>query len=332
MRLLDCTLRDGGNVLGNGFPKDLTLMMLEGLLNNGITLIEYGNAYGIGAYEADGKIAPLNDLEYLKLAKPFLNKGEIGMFVGVKNAVEKNIALAAEHGMKFLRIGENAGDGKNAKDCISIIRKHKMIPRYSLMKAYIIPKEKLRDECQKLEDWGIKAVTIMDSAGTMMPKEVAAYTEALVKTLKIPVGFHGHNNLGLSLANSIAAMEAGASELDSGLLGMARSAGNLPTEMAIACLQRSGKLKKINMLGLMDFLDKKLIPAMAKHNYKTAVCPEDIILGISGCHSNFQDLFREIAKKEKINLYELIIKVSKKNRKNPTKAEIEKAAKEMVKG
>jgi len=101
-------MRDGGNVLGNGFPRDLTIMMLEGLLSNNITLIEYGNAYGIGAYEADGKKAPLTDEEYLDLAQPFLSRGDIGMFIGVKNANEKNIALAASKGMKFLRCGENA--------------------------------------------------------------------------------------------------------------------------------------------------------------------------------------------------------------------------------
>ena len=329
MKLFDCTLRDGGNVLGNGFPKDLTLLMLEGLLANNITLIEYGNAYGIGAYDADGKTAPLTDLEYLDLAQPFLSRGDIGMFIGVKNASETNIELAASKGMKFLRLGENAGDARNAKEGIALMRKYKIFPRYALMKAYIVSSKKLAEECKMLEDWGVGAVSIMDSAGTMTPEQTAEYTEALVNAINIPVSFHGHNNLGLSVANAIAAEHSGAKEIDSGLLGMARSAGNLPTEMAVAVFQRNNKLKKVNFLGLLDFIDKQLAPAMAKHDYRAAVVPEDIILGIAGCHSNFLGLFKEIAAAEKVNLYQLIINVSANNRKNPSREEIVKAAREM---
>ena len=326
LKLFDCTLRDGGNVLGNGFPRDLTILMLEGLLANNITLIEFGNAYGIGAYEADGKKAPLTDIEYMDLAKPFLPRGDIGMFIGVKNATEKNIALAASKGIKFLRLGENAGDAKNSKEGIALMRKYKIFPSYALMKAYIIPAKKLAEECKRLEDWGTGAVSIMDSAGTMTPAQTAEYTEALTKAIKIPVSFHGHNNLGLSVANAISAEQNGAKEIDSGLLGMARSAGNLATEMAVAVFQRNKKLKDVNFLGLLDFIDSKLAPAMAKHDYKAAVVPEDIILGIAGCHSNFLDLFKEVAKAQKVNLYQLIINVSKKNRKNPSRDEIIKAA------
>jgi len=329
MQLFDCTLRDGANVLGNGFTKDLTLMMLKGLLDNGITSIEYGNALGIGAYEADGKTAPLTDLEYLELAQPFLAKGDIGMFIGVKNTSEKNIALAASKGMKFLRVGANAGDANTAKEGISLIRKYRIFPRYALMKGYILSAKKLAQEAKKLEDWGVGAVSIMDSAGTMTPDQTADYIEEMAKTISIPVSFHGHNNLGLSVANAIMAEQHGAKELDCGLLGMARSAGNLPTEIAAGLFQRNRKLKKINFLGLLDFIDTTLAPAMAKHGYKAAVSPEDLILGIAGCHSNFLGIFREVAKAEKVNQYQLIMEVSKKNRKNPSKEEITKAAKEI---
>ncbi|MDR0655154.1 MAG: hypothetical protein LBG22_02470, partial [Treponema sp.] len=188
MQLFDCTLRDGGNVLGNGFTEELTTMMLEGLLDNNITLIEFGNAYGIGAYEADGKTAPLTDLEYLDLATPFLPRGEIGMFIGVKNTTEKNIVLAASKGIKFLRIGANAGDGESAKDGIALIRKYGIFPRFSLMKGYVLSAKELAREAKQLEDWGVGAVTIMDSAGTMTSEEVKEYIGEMKKILSIPVG------------------------------------------------------------------------------------------------------------------------------------------------
>ena len=94
MKLMDCTLRDGGNVVGKGFDAELTKMMMEGLIASNITLIEMGNCLGIGAYEAANSIAPCTDEEYLKLVQPYLNKAEIGMFMGWKNGTDKNVGLA----------------------------------------------------------------------------------------------------------------------------------------------------------------------------------------------------------------------------------------------
>lgn len=74
MKLMDCTLRDGGNVVGKGFDATLTKMMIEGLIASNITLIEMGNCLGIGAYEAANSIAPCTDEEYLKLRQPYLTK------------------------------------------------------------------------------------------------------------------------------------------------------------------------------------------------------------------------------------------------------------------
>lgn len=327
MQLLDCTLRDGANVVGNGFDAELTKMMLEGLIKNHITLIEFGNAYGIGAYDAKPSVAPLTDLEYLDLVQPYLSQAEIGMFMGAANANEKNIALAAEKGLKFLRIGENASDGKHCEEGIKLVKKYGMTARYSMMKAYVLSPKELAEEAKMLESFGLDAITIMDSAGRMLPKETYEYVSEMVKAVKIPVGFHGHNNLGLSVANALVAEEAGAATLDCGLMGMARSAGNLSTEIAVAAFQRIGKAKEIDFYGLLDFIDQKLAPAMKTgYDYRAAVCPKDLTLGYSGCHSNFLHMFESVAKEKNVNLYKLIIDVSAKNMKNPSMELIEEVA------
>ena len=87
---------------------------------------------------------------------------------------------------------------------------------------------------------GLDFITIMDSAGTMSPDEVKAYVSRMVRRVSIPVGFHGHDNLGLSVADAVAAYREGAEIIDCGLMGMARSAGNLATEMAVAVFERLG--------------------------------------------------------------------------------------------
>ena len=329
MLVMDCTLRDGANVVGKGFDARLTKMMIEGMISAGITTIEMGNCLGLGAYEADNSIAPCTDKEYLELVQPYLAKAEIGMFMGYKNASQKNVDLAAKYGLKFLRIGANAGDGAGACEGIRRVKAAGLKCRFSMMKAYVLSAEELAKEAKMLADCGLDEITIMDSAGTMMPHQVTEYTKALVEAVNIPVAFHGHNNLGLSVANALAAMEAGATVFDCGLLGMARSAGNCATELLVATFQRLGHMKDIDLYKLLDFLDARLIPAMEEHNYHVAVKPYDLILGLAGCHSSFTKRFQDIAKEVGVPLYPLVVEVSKLDQKSPSEELIRPVAAKM---
>lgn len=330
MLIMDCTLRDGANVLGKGFDAQLTKMMIEGLIGAGITTIEMGNCLGLGAYASDGSIAPCTDVEYLELIQPYLPQAEIGMFMGYKNSIQENIDLAARYSLKFLRIGANAGDGTGACEGIRRVKAAGLKCRYSLMKAYILPPEELAQEAKMLASCGLDEITIMDSAGTMLPHQVTAYAKALTAALDIPVAFHGHNNLGLSVANALAAAEGGATVFDSGLLGMARSAGNCATELLAAAFQRNGHMQEVDLYKLLDFLDAQLIPAMEQRGYHTAVKPYDLILGLSGCHSSFTQRFQAIAEECHVPLYPLVVEVSKLDQKAPSEKLIRQVAATLV--
>ena len=323
---MDCTLRDGANVIGKGFDAKLTKSMIEGMINCGITTIEMGNCLGLGAYEANNSIAPCNDVEYLELIQPYLEKAEIGMFMGYKNATQENIDLAAKYGLKFLRIGANAGDGADACEGVKRVKAAGLKCRYSMMKGYILSPEELAKEAKMLADCGLDEITIMDSAGTMMPHQVTEYTKALVEAIDIPVAFHGHNNLGLSVANAIAAAEGGATVFDCGLLGMARSAGNCATELLVATFQRLGWMQDIDLYKLLNYLDEELIPAMEAQGYHTAVKPYDLILGLAGCHSSFTKRFQDIAAEYDVPLYNLVVEASKLDQKAPSEELIRQVA------
>lgn len=325
MKIMDCTLRDGGNVLGSGFPEDLTVMILKGLTDNGITVIEYGNAKGLGANDI-GFVAPCTDEEYFGIAKPYLDKAEIGMFLNAKRYKSENVKKVSQAGLNFLRVGADAGDGHLYYEVIKTVKDAGLKCRYSLMKAYLLMPEQLAEEAFQLQEHGIDEVTIMDSAGYMMPDEVKEDVKALKNRLSIPVGFHCHNNLGLSAANGQAAMESGVDLLDCGLLGMARSAGNMATEVASVLAKKYGEAPEVDFYGLLNFLEEELIPAMEKHNYKPAVTPLEMILGYSGCHSGFLKTFKAVAKEYGVDVKKLIVEVSMIDRKNPSEALIREIA------
>ena len=190
----------------------------------------------------------------------------------------------------------------------------------------ILNPEELAEEALKLQNMGVDEVTIMDSAGCMLPDEVKEYVKALKNKVSIPVGFHCHNNLGMSAANAQAAMESGVDLLDCGLLGMARSAGNLATEVAAALAHKVGEAKEVNFYGLLNYLEKELIPAMEKHGYEPYITPLELILGYSGCHSSFVKKFKAIAAEYGVDVKELIVEVSKIDRKSPSEELMKKTA------
>lgn len=317
--LMDCTLRDGANVVGKGFSAELTNMVLDGLTACHVPVIEFGNAGGIGAYEVAGFTNAETDETYLDIAQAYLDRGsELGMFLNAKRYREKNVALAKEKGLSFLRVGADAGDGDIAIPAIKDIKRANMKAFYSAMKAYLLTPEELAEEGKKLEAAGLDQITIMDSAGAMLPGQVAEYTSKLAGAVSIPVAFHCHNNLGLSAANAIAAWENGAAMLDCGLMGMARSAGNLATEMCVAIMRRYGQMQDIDLYGMLEFIDRRLEPAMAPYGYHNPVTPLDLVLGLSGCHSSFVKKFKEAASEKQVNLYKLIVETSAVNQKNPS--------------
>ena len=329
MNLFDNTLRDGGNVVGHGFSAELTVSIVKGLLAAGIKDIELGNCKGIGAYEKAGATKALSDQEYLKILEPYVSQGRIGMFLLANLADPDLPRMAKDGGLSFLRVGANAGDGAGSVEAVKLVKKAGLTCRYSLMKAYVSTPEELADEAKMLQDAGVDKITIMDSAGTMFPQDAADYVKALKAKVTIPVGFHGHSNLGLSQANALAAVAAGADEIDCGLLGMARSAGNCSTELAAATLKKEGYLQEVDLYKLLDYLDQELIPAMRAYDYHVAVNPTDLMLGLAGCHSNYLPMFRKVAEEEHVSLLRLIADVSAVDRKNPSEELLRKVAAEI---
>lgn len=318
MKIMDCTLRDGGNVVGAGFSRELTTMILRGLTENRVPIIEMGNAKGLGAYDIAKSIAPLSDEEYMELAQPFLSRAEIGMFLNAKRFRGQNVEMAARYGLSFLRVGADAGDWNIAENAVRCVKENGMKVYYALMKAYLSTPEELAQEALYLENMGADEITIMDSAGTMWPGDAERYTTVMKSMVHIPVGFHSHNNMYFAVANCEAAERAGADIIDGGLLGMARSAGNISTEACVAMLYKKGIRCDVDFYGLLHFLDDKLIPAMEKYGYHRYIAPIDLILGYSGCHSSFLPRLRAIADETRVDLYRLIIEVSAIDRKAPS--------------
>ena len=298
MEILDCTLRDGNHAIPGGFKPNMVECVLAGLLNAGVKVIEFGRASGIGSKAGD-----ISDEEYLSAAKPYLDRGEIGMFCRPEFFGDHELQLVREFKLGFLRVGTHAGKVESSAKTLSSIRKMEIQARYSLIQAHMLSPAELAESGRKVESYGAQSMTIMDSTGAMTPDQVDTYVKALVDSVNVPVGFHGHNNLGFSVANAVSAFNAGAVSLDGALMGLARSAGNAPTEMLTAVLQKQGCPTGIDLFCLLDFIDSAFLKMLGPIS---GVQPIDLVFGLAGFHSKNLPVVKSVADETGINLFLLV--------------------------
>ena len=130
--------------------------------------------------------------------------------------------------------------------------------------------KRIVEEAKKMESYGAQYVNLAESQGYLVPSQVKEYVYALREALSIPVGFHGHNNLGLAIGNSMAALDAGATYVDGSLKSLGGGAGNTQSETLIAALKRGGFETKVDLFGILDAAsvledEIKNHPNLAKH-------------------------------------------------------------------
>jgi len=310
MKILECTLRDGSYAIDYQFTAKDTMIIAAGLEDAGFKFIEIGHGLGLNASNAGEGVAAATDEEYLKSASSVLKKAKFGMFFIPGIGREEDLKMSAEYGMNFVRIGTNAPEADKAEKYIKLAKKLGMIVSSNLMKSYALSPEELAEKANLVEKWGADIVYVVDSAGGMLPKDIKEYVEAIkVKTKDIEIGLHAHNNLSLAVANSLAAIEAGATIVDSCLQGIGRSAGNSQTEILVLVLEKLGYRTGIDPIKVMD-LGKKLVNPLM---HRTGVDPIDVTSGYAMFHSKFLKNVYKAVNKYDLDPRELIIESSKRS-------------------
>jgi len=328
IKILDTTLRDGSNAINFQFDRKLTQKILSGLEKSGTEWIEMGHGLGLGATKKCGKPAPLSDEEYMDLAKNTLKKANFGFIILKKFGEKKDIKLAAERGARFIRIGSNITEVNQIEDYIKYAKEQGLIVFIALMKAYAVTSMKEYVKIlQKLEKWGVDIVTLMDSAGTMVPEEIIKYINQGKKNVNISLGFHAHNNLQLAIANTITAIKAGADEVDVSIGGLGRSAGNAPTEILAILLEKYGWGKPLDYKVLSDLNDNYIFPLIKGQNRFSS---EALTFGFAGFHSSFFPLVQKVCKNyTTIDYRDVILALSAREKVNVTEELVKRIIKDL---
>jgi len=325
LKLLDTTLRDGSYAFNFQFTAHDTMVIVKALDEAGFEFIEIGHGVGLGASIKCKEKAIETDEAYLKAAASVIKKGKFGMFCIPGIAELSDVDMAADYGMKFIRIGTNVTEVEASEPFIKRAKQKGMYVSANFMKSYALSPKEFGLKAKLSESYGVDIVYIVDSAGGMLPGEMEQYFNAIRQQSNIPIGYHGHNNLGLAVSNAILAVELGAEIIDTSLQGMGRSAGNTPTEIMIPVLLRMGIDLKIDPLKVMDISEQYILPLISRKGLSSI----DIVMGYAQFHSSFSGIIHKFSSQYQVDPRLLMIEVCKEDKVNAPADMVERLARKL---
>lgn len=303
--ILEVTLRDGSYLIDFQFTAEDTATIAAALESIGFRWIEVGHGLGLNASNAGKGTAAASDEAYMAAAAQALEQAKWGMFFIPGIGREEDLRVAARYGMSFVRIGTNVTETAQAEPYIALAKELGLIVSYNAMKSYAVSPADFGEVVAQVNKWGADIACLVDSAGSMDPDSVAAYLGAAKAASPLPLGFHGHDNLSLAMANTLRAIEEGAVLVDSSLQGMGRSAGNTVTEVLVAILQRRGFMQHIDLKTAMDVGQGLIQPLLGRRG----VDPMAVTGGLAKFHSSFTGKVQGYARKHNIDVRDLIVRL-----------------------
>jgi 4-hydroxy-2-oxovalerate aldolase len=321
-KILEVTLRDGSYAINFQFTAADTALICRELEQAGFDTIEIGHGVGLGAAGSRKDAAAESDQAYMRAAAETLKHAKWGMFCIPGIAKLEDVDEAANFGMGFIRIGTNVTEAHLAEPFIARAKRHGMFVAANFMKSYAMQPTEFAQTARLAQSFGADVVYIVDSAGGMLTEELEQYIRAVKDVCDVSLGFHGHNNLDLAVANSLRAAELGVSIIDTSLQGMGRGAGNTPTEIFLVAMERKGVRMGINPLAVMDIGERYIKPFIQRSGYDSI----DMVTGYARFHSSYMGIIREFSSKYRVDPRRLIIALCEEDKVNAPRDLVERIA------
>lgn len=308
--IIDSTLRDGSHAMKHKFTAQDIAQYAKGAEMAGIKILMVGHGNGLGASSLQLGESLLSDVKMLKVAKKQLKKTKLGAFlIPGFGTIKNDIEPAIKCGIDVIMVASHCTEANITRQHIQYSVKNNIKTYGVLMMSHMISAKKLLEQAKLMEEYGVVGILLMDSAGTYLPKDVSKKVSALVKGLKIDVGFHAHNNLGMAIANSLVAVESGANILDTCSRGLGAGAGNCQIEVITAVLQRMGYKTNLDLYQLMNN-SENIIAKLMKGPIE--INDINLISGLAGVFSGFAPHAKKAAIKFDVDVRDLLIELGRR--------------------
>lgn len=308
IRVVDTTLRDGMHSVAHQFTPKQMAEIAGAMDGAGVDTIEVSHGDGLGGLSIQYGRSAASDEEYLQAVASVLKHSKLAVLLLPGIGVKEDLDMAARLGAKVARIATHITEADISEQHMGLAKKRDMEVMGFLMMAHMAPVEVMIHNGKLMESYGADYVYVVDSSGYMLPPEVRERVGALKDALNCSVGFHAHNNLGLAIGNTLAAIEAGADIVDGSLRAMGAGAGNAPTEVVIAVLDRLGIKTGVDLYKIMDAA-KLLDPfkVQPKQGPNT-----NLMLGYAGVYSSFLLHTARAAERFDVNPRDILVELGRR--------------------
>ena len=282
----DMSLRDGMHAKREQMTIEQMVTVATALDEAGVPMIQVTHGAGLGGNSLQHGFALHSNEEYLQAVVPKLKQAKVSILLIPGLGTMRELQSAFDCGARSVHVATHCTEADTSPQHIAFARKLGMDTTGFLMMAHLNTPEGLAQQGKLMESYGAQTIYITDSAGYMLPEDVKSRVAALRTALKpeTEIGFHGHHNMGMGIANSIAAIEEGASRIDASVAGLGAGAGNTPLEVFAAVCERMGIETGCDLFKLMDLAEDIIVPMM---EHMVRVDRASLTLGFAGVYSTF---------------------------------------------
>lgn len=283
-RLIDSTLRDGSHAISHQYTEEQVVAVVKGLDDAGVQVIEVTHGDGLAGSSFNYGFSAVDEMKLVEAAVNATTNADIAVLLVPGIGTVDELRQVRDLGVNVVRIAVHCTEADITEQHIKIAKELGMEAVGFLMMSHMNTPKGLLEQARMLEAFGADTVYIADSAGAMTTNEVRARVAEIVGGINVPLGVHAHQNLSLAVANSIAAYEEGARNLDGTSAGLGGGAGNCPTEILAAVCEKNGIQSGVDPLKLMDLAEEVTRPLMSRQQ---VVDRAGLLLGYAGVYGSF---------------------------------------------
>jgi len=311
VKLHDMSLRDGMHAKREQIPVAKMVEIARGLDAAGMPYMQVTHGAGLGGNSIQHGRALASNAEYISAVAEAVERAVISVLLLPGLGTMRELKEAYDCGARSVHVATHCTEADTSPQHIAYARELGMDTTGFLMMSHLNDAKGLTRQGLLMESYGANTVYITDSAGAMLTHEVTEAIAMLRDALKpeTEIGFHGHQNLGLSIANSIAAIAAGASRIDASLAGLGAGAGNAPMEVLAAVCDRMGIETGVDTFALMDLAEDVVVPFM---DHLVRIDREALSLGYAGVYSTFLLPAKRAAKRFGVPARDILIELGRK--------------------
>lgn len=307
--ITEVALRDGSHAIGHQYTVEQVTAIAKALDEAGVPFMEVAHGDGLGGSSQQYGLSLTDEMNLIEAAASVCTQAKIAVLLIPGIGTMNELKQAASLGAKMARVATHVTEADVAPQHINLAKELGMETVGFLMMSHMAPTEKLVEQAKLMESYGADTVYIVDSAGAFLPHQVRERMKALRQEITINIGFHAHNNLSLAMANTLVAIEEGATRIDGSVRCLGAGAGNTQTEVLVAVLERLGLNSGVDLYKMMDLAENIVAPILKKPQEITR---DSLVMGYAGVYSSFLLHSQRAAKRFNIDPRDILIELGKR--------------------